>query len=433
MEATSKEIAQVTKIAIEAKIEAVEARKEVAEAIDHFNTISINTIMRMSDGDEEEQNENNNNRRETTTTTTTTTYDQQEIYDYDYPPPTLNVSSQQAKKSMFIKNADASNTNSLDPPSSSSSPKENDGDDKFQTNISSDTFTLMMISKPFHKSWNFGFAIFLIQIALLSLIFSSGGGFLSGGTFSDTIPFKVPSETRASQFIAIFITIMISHDIFMPIKDLTLLWIDRREWSKVVQGIHSGSYYRSMRNFDTEDAADGGLWGRPVEGTRRRTWLLHILLPSMLKFLQGIFVLIITFVIVIQSDNTLDLFKDFAAMQVISELDNVAFYLCNHGYFGSALKRDSDTSKEIKIVDRVPKICGLPLRPVVLFSLYLLMNGIFLGSVVMRQMDGTVFSIQYPNCDIEVDQILKINDGQCNNGLPNTFQCGFDGGGELDD
>ncbi len=357
--------------------EVAELRREVAEATKHINA------MKMSDENTHWQANN---------------VQQDELY--GRPPPTSNVSSQQVQ--------------------------EVPDDDKFQTELSSDTYTLMMITKPFHKSWNFGFGIFLIQITLLILIFISGG--FSGGTFSFDIPFKVSNEMRASQFIAILITIMISHDIFMPVKDLTLLWINRREWSKVVQGINTTNY-RSMRNFDMEG---GGSWGRPVEGQRRKTWLLHIFLPSMLKFFQGIFVLIITFIIVIQSDNTMDLFKDFAAMQVISELDNVAFYLCNHGYFGSALKRDSDTSKGIKIEDKVPKICGLPLRPVILFGLLLLMNSIFFGAVVMLQIDGTFFSMQYPNCNLTRDQILKINNGQCNNGLPNTFQCGFDGGGELD-
>ena len=166
---------------------------------------------------------------------------------------------------------------------------------------------------------------------------------------------------------------------------------------------------------------------------KRTTWFVHIFLPSMLKFLQGLFALLITFVIVIQSDNTMDLFKDFAAMQVISELDNVGFYLCNHGYFGDALKRDSNAPKEIKIVDSAPKlICGLPLRPVVFFGLFLLMNCVFVGSIVVHQLDGTFFSMRYPNCDVGIDQIHKINNGMCNNGLPNTFQCGFDGGGEFD-
>ncbi len=251
--------------------EVAELRREVAEAMKHINA------MKMSD---ENTNWQANNA-------------QQELY--DRPPPTSKVSSQQVQKATVTKNTDGS----LDP----SSP---DNSDKFQTELTSDTYTLMMITKPFHKSWNFGFGIFLIQITLLILIFLSGG--FGGATFLSDIPFKVSNEMRASQFIAIFITIMISHDIFMPVKDLTLLWINRREWSKVVQGINTTSY-RSMRNFDMED--DGGSWGRPVV-KRRKTWLLHIFLPCMLKFLQGIFVLIITFVIVIQSDNTLDLFKDFA-------------------------------------------------------------------------------------------------------------------------
>merc|ERR1712038_1835867 len=117
---------------------------------------------------------------------------------------------------------------------------------------------------------------------------------------------------------------MISYDIFMPVKDLSLLWFSSREWSKVVVGIDTIAY-RSLRNLaNTEDPQ----LGRPIT-RKKKVWLVHILLPSLLKFIQGIFVLMITFVIVIKSDNLIDLFKDFAAMQVISELDNAAFQLAN--------------------------------------------------------------------------------------------------------
>lgn len=163
--------------------------------------------------------------------------------------------------------------------------------------------------------------------------------------------------------------------------------------------------------------------------TKTNLWMLHILFPNACKFVQGVLVLIITFVIVIQSDNIIDLFKDFAAMQVIAELDNVAYYLADHGYFGSDLKEDASTVKEIKITDDVPKICRLPLRPVVLISLLGLMMSVFVGVVVVRQDKGDFFYDKYPMCKVmEVEQIATISDGICHGGLQNTFQCGFDGG-----
>jgi len=221
---------------------------------------------------------------------------------------------------------------------------------------------------------------------------------------------------------------MISYDIFMPVKDLSLLWFSSREWSKVVVGIDTIAY-RSLRNLaNTEDPQ----LGRPIT-RKKKVWLVHILLPSLLKFIQGIFVLMITFVIVIKSDNIIDLFKDFAAMQVISELDNAAFQLANHGYFGYALKRDTDASKEVKVRDTTRKMCfGLPLRPVILAGLLVMMMITFICMVVIGQENGNFFKHKYPNCKHNYQMNMNINDGKCDNGPENTFQCGFDGGDCLD-
>jgi len=68
-----------------------------------------------------------------------------------------------------------------------------------------------------------------------------------------------------------------------------------------------------------------------------RLWVVHILLPNFIKFLEGILCVVVTFVIIIQSSNIIDLFKDFAAMQVITKLDNVGFWLANHGKFFIAM------------------------------------------------------------------------------------------------
>ena len=392
-ERLSKEIMEANKIAIEAKIEAAEAKRESTKAMEQIQSM-------MTDANNWQTN-----------------YAQQEIY--DFPPPVTKVSSQQTPKP---RNANDMKTSS---PLSDGNDVKTDLDSfdyDTLTNLTEDTYTLMMITKMFHKSWNFGFVIFVIQFSLLGLIFWSAG--FNGGTFFD-IPFRVEPDMRVAQFIAIFITVMISYDVFMPIKDLTLLWINESEWLKVVSFLNTNDY-RSLRNLEDQE-----LQAHHMD-RKRMTWFLHIFLPSMLKFLQGLFALLITFVIVIQSDNTMDLFKDFAAMQVISELDNVGFYLCNHGYFGSALKRDSDAPKNIKIKEKVPTFFfGIPLRPLTLYGLLLLLMSIFVGTIVVHQVDGTFFYMQYPNCDVAVNQIHKISDDMCNNGLPNTFQCGFDGGGKL--
>jgi hypothetical protein len=294
-----------------------------------------------------------------------------------------------------------------------------------ESSLSEDTYTLMMTKKIFSRSWFFGFAMFIIQITLLGLIFHDQIRSSQKSTLFD-IPFKVSNDVRIAQFLAIFLSIMISYDIFMPIKELSMLWITNKEnWTKVVDTMETV-------NYDSPREMQNDLSGRPFSHIRN-VWLLHIFFPVVLKFVQGVLVLLITFVIVIQSDDIIDLFKDFAAMQVISEMDNVAFGLASHGFFGKALKRDSDTASNVKVRDEIRKICfGLPLRPVVMLSLLITMTSAFVGLVVVGQQNGAHFEQKYPNCNVRFDQIQNITDGNCNGGLPNTFQCGFDGGDCID-
>jgi hypothetical protein len=301
-------------------------------------------------------------------------------------------------------------------------PLPNDDRQSQTASLSADTYTLMMTKEAFCRSWFFGLTIFGIQITLLGLICHDQVKSSQGSSIFN-IPFKVSSDVRISQFLAIFLSIMISYDIFMPIKELSMLWIANREWAKVVDAFETTDYH-SLREIQ-----DAGFVGRPLT-QRRRIWLLHILLPLLLKFVQGVLVLLITFVIVIQSDDIIDLFKDFAAMQVISEIDNIAFGLATHGFFGYILKRDSDKAKEVKVKDDVRKVCfGLPLRPVVMVSLLITMMVTFVVLVIIGQVNGIHFSRQYPNCGVKgPEQIAMINDGYCNGGLHNTFSCSFDGG-----
>ncbi len=295
--------------------------------------------------------------------------------------------------------------------------------DYVESSLSEDVYTLMMTNSLYRKSWWFGFVIFVLQITLLSIIFHIQLRSSIGSTPFD-VPFQVTGDVRASQILAIFIAIMISRDIFMPIKDLTILWISKKEWITVINEIATDDY-RSLRSMQNN------VFDRPID--EKLCWLVHIFLPNLLKFAQGMLVLVITFVIVIQADDTIELFKDFAAMQIISELDDVAFYLASHGYFGKKLKEDSNASKNIKVADRTIMVLGMPLRPLVLSVLFFTMITVFVGGIVISQDNLSFFVQKYPNCGIKNHAIIaNISNGDCNGGVVNSFECGFDGGGELD-
>ena len=82
----------------------------------------------------------------------------------------------------------------------------------------------------------------------------------------------------------------------MPIREVSLLWITNdKQWSKVI----------GLLPNDT-NSRPGWL-----------VWVVRILLPNFLQFAQGTLMLVISFIIIIQTDDVISLFADFAAMFII--------------------------------------------------------------------------------------------------------------------
>jgi hypothetical protein len=296
--------------------------------------------------------------------------------------------------------------------------------DGFQTSLlSEDTYTLMMSRRLCSRSWFFGLAIFCVQLGLLGLIFEELGG-LSSSTKSllFNVPLHGKTTLRIAQVLAIFISIMLSSDIIISIKDLSLLWISGNEWTKVVADIDSVDY-NSLGH------------GRRSNFTNRKTyfWMIHIFVPSFFKFMQSFSVLVISLVIVMQSKDVIGLFKDFTTMHFISEFDNIAFYVATHGFFGVILKRDTNECKKIKIIDSTSNhFCRVPIRLIMLLFVLIVMLSTYFSVVVVGQSSGTLMRLKYPTCEVRADEISKIGDGKCNGGVHNSFQCGFDDGDCVD-
>jgi hypothetical protein len=154
----------------------------------------------------------------------------------------------------------------------------------------------MLLANAFTKQWMFGLGVFLLQIGLLSMIamdqFSS-----SKDSSPFDVPYRVETIVHVGQLLAIFLSLTTQTDLVMAIMTFMLLWTERRSyWTKLIKV--------------PEDAS---LW----------VWTTRIAFPICCELVEGACVLFTTFVIVIQSSTVIDLFKDFAAMQLISELDNM--------------------------------------------------------------------------------------------------------------
>ncbi len=124
----------------------------------------------------------------------------------------------------------------------------------------------------------------------------------------------------------------------------------------------------------------------------------------------------------------IELFKDFAAMQLISELDNMMFWLALHGYAGVELMEGAKGAQKVRIKDDVVKsYCGIPLRTMVLVVLFFFMISGWMY-IVVGQRNGSFFYMKYPHCKIPKSKIPSMGDGICNGGEQNTAGCYFDDG-----
>lgn len=184
----------------------------------------------------------------------------------------------------------------------------------------------------------------------------------------------------------------------------------------------------------------------------------RIAFPIACEFFGGLLVLLCTFVIVITSDSVIDLFKDFAAMQVISQLDDMMFWLALHGYTGKDMAHGAKQARKIRIHDReIKTLCGIPFRTIILMFIFGLMGGGWgefsidelciltyslqdgysltchrlsclvwwfwnLAYFVHGQVSGEFFKLKFPHCQIPDDSevsYMDMGDKICNGPLNN--------------
>ena len=332
-----------------------------------------------------------------------------------------------------------------------------------QATLSPDVYTMMMLShwtqKSFRhpcncckknsteiiiprpsKSWILGSIVFIVQtlLALMTLLDQINVGF--GETTLD-IPVRVTSIVRIGQFLTLILAIMTQTDLLVSFRILLFLSYKKDDWL-ILTGHH-----KNERSY--------------------LVWFCRILLPNLMKTVQGLLVLVITFIVIVQSDNILDLLKDFTALLVISMIDDMFFFMADHGYLGESLSKKTNKAKEVSIDEDDRNVqCYLH---VFLLIFILVMFGGWIA-VVIEQQKGTLLLQQYLSCPENLDfeligdgkcdaprgveaNILEcgeedgdcvifnqrypdciaenpswIGDGDCDGGLYNTLTCGWDGG-----
>jgi F0F1-type ATP synthase membrane subunit b/b' len=173
-----------------------------------------------------------------------------------------------------------------------------------------DTFSFLACSKILSPPFLLGIGVFLFQTTIYSLLAvdlirkkDSEGDRLA------RIPANIETIVRVTQFLAIIIAVLTQADL-------------RTSLEQVNEGY---SKDRIGRKFD--------------EASRGKWWF-----AAACRFLEGALGLVVTFFLIVIEDNVFDLLLNFTAMEFVSQLDDVAFFLAGTGYFGS---KNAEKSEEV--------------------------------------------------------------------------------------
>jgi hypothetical protein len=154
--------------------------------------------------------------------------------------------------------------------------------------------------------------VFLFQIVIFSLLavdlISKKD---SEGDRLARIPAHVETIVRVTQFLAIIIAVLTQADL-------------RTSLEQVNEG-----YSEDRIGKKSEEASCGKWW-----------------FAAACRFLEGALGLVVTFFLIVIEDNVFDLLLNFTAMEFVSQLDDVAFFLAGTGYFGSKKAEKSEEVNE---------------------------------------------------------------------------------------
>lgn len=184
-----------------------------------------------------------------------------------------------------------------------------------------DTYSFILVAPLCGYSFNLGFLVFLIQEVVFFLLLWSltdvgvdakKSQFIpedASNVFG--IPVNVDPEVRILQFVAVAFTVITQTDV---IKGLDLMRL-----------VSNSSFREAFPHI--------------------KTWRVVLCICCLL--LEGTVGVIVSFMLIVTSDNVVDLLLNFTAMAFVSELDEAIFFVTQHGFFGVTCELDAAAVKEI--------------------------------------------------------------------------------------
>ncbi|CAB9509322.1 expressed unknown protein [Seminavis robusta] len=175
-------------------------------------------------------------------------------------------------------------------------------------NLEEDLFSLMYLCRPCSLTFAVSIFVFCLQLMILALALTDLAS--DAPVFDEMVPFpidppiEIPPQVLAAQIVSLMVATLKEEDIFVSLKALMVVGHDEQ------------------------------ITQRFPGAVVQKWWLSNIL-----RLIEGLFVVMVSFYFIVQSDSVLSIFENFAAMEFISYLDNMVFKLARWGYLGKGLHR----------------------------------------------------------------------------------------------
>ena len=186
-----------------------------------------------------------------------------------------------------------------------------------EVRLNQDSFSFLISARPLSFPFVTGLLATILKDIIFYLVMMNLIDFTSSfNRFG--IPVSVSTPVLFSQFLAFGISVFTQNDL---LTGMVLLY---QGYSKEIKDVYGKS-----------DSRTGG-------GGRFGQWLFAVFC----LFVDGLFGLVVTFMLIITSSTVLDVLLNFAAVEFVAGLDDAVFSLCEMGFLGRLNKLEADLVSE---------------------------------------------------------------------------------------
>ena len=190
---------------------------------------------------------------------------------------------------------------------------EHSDDDVIHHELEEDVFVIGFVSPILSRPFLYATLIFLLQISILIFFLINQLANSDSSNFFDA-PVKAEIVLILSQVLALVVTVMTADDIITSLDVFVI-------------------------RYDSD-----------IEKEFPHASKIKWYITNLLRMTVGAASVMTALVFIIQSDQVLDLFLNFAAVQFVSEIDNIGFKLANHGYsMFDLMELTNDIKRKLKV------------------------------------------------------------------------------------